>query len=55
VFFIGMKRETVKLYHADGDVEVEVQDLTQELEAGSARAELVRSPPVSSLVSRKVA
>jgi hypothetical protein len=41
VFFIGMKRETVKLYHADGDVEVEVQDLTQELEAGSARAELV--------------
>ena len=40
VFFIGVKRDTVKLYHADGDFDVEVQDLTQELEAGSARAEL---------------
>ncbi len=40
VFFIGGKRENVKLYHADGDFDVEVQDLTQELEAGSARAEL---------------
>lgn len=40
VFFIGMKRDTVRLYHADGDFEVKVQDLSHELEAGSARAEL---------------
>ena len=39
VFFIGGKRETVKLHHADGDFQVPVQDLTLELEADSARAE----------------
>jgi hypothetical protein len=38
VFFIGVKRDTVKLYHADGDLQVPVQDLTQVLE-DSARAE----------------
>jgi hypothetical protein len=40
VFFIGGKRETVKLHHADGDLQVPVQDLTQELD-DSARAEFV--------------
>src|SRR3712207_3003121 len=28
IFFVGVKRETVRLYHADGDLEVPVQDLT---------------------------
>ena len=40
VFFIGGERETVKLHHADGDLQVPVQDLTQELDEDSARAEL---------------
>jgi hypothetical protein len=44
-FFIGGKRETVRLHHAGGDFEVPVQDLTQGLEAGSARAELVLGGP----------
>ena len=40
-FFIGGRRETVKLYHADGDWEIQVQDLSQEPEEDSARAEVV--------------
>ena len=41
VFFIGGWRETVKLYHADGDWEIPVQDLSQEPEEASVRADLV--------------
>lgn len=41
VFFIGGRRETVKLCHADGDWEITVQDLSQEPEEDSARADLV--------------
>jgi hypothetical protein len=40
VFFIGGMPETVKLHHADGDFQVPVQDLTQELVEDPARAEL---------------
>ena len=40
VFLIGGKRETVKLYHADGEWEIPVQDLSQELEGDTARTEL---------------
>ena len=47
VFFIGGKRETVRLYHADGDIQVPVQDLTQELDENSARAELALGHPPS--------
>jgi hypothetical protein len=39
IFFIGGKRETVKLYHADGDFQVPVQDLTPVLEEDPSRAE----------------
>lgn len=47
LFFIGIKRETVKLHHAGGELEVPVQDLTQGLEEGSALAELVLGGPPS--------
>jgi hypothetical protein len=40
VFFIGGKRETVKLHHADGAFEVEVQDLSQQLDEDPALAGL---------------
>jgi hypothetical protein len=47
VFLIGGKRDTVRLYHADGDFEVPVRDLTQELDEGSARAGLALDYPPS--------
>jgi len=40
VFFVGGKRETVKLHHADGDFQVSVQELTQKVDEDPARAEL---------------
>jgi hypothetical protein len=45
VFLIGGKRETVRLYHRDGDFEVPVQDLTEGLEESTARVELALGGP----------
>jgi hypothetical protein len=47
VFFIGGKREMVRLHHADGAFEVEVQDLSQELDEAPARAALAPDYPPS--------